>query len=105
MGILHWIKQNEKFDEMELEDVVNLLGAYDLNMKKKETNTDQVQDSGMYGTKGSPSGIVIAAILQRFSQVGRMFKELKEIDQDDLEEMDPQWKMTVIVKRVNMFIK
>ena len=47
---------------MDLEEVIGKLRAYDLNLQKKETGYDQVQDPAMYFRKkpsnvGSGSGI------------------------------------------------
>ena len=51
------IKGNEKYKEWNLEEVIGKLTAYDLNLQKKETGFDQVQDLGMYFGKKSSSNI------------------------------------------------
>ena len=47
------IKREADYEEKDLEEVIGMLRAYELNMKKKETGYDQVQDPGVY--KGIPS--------------------------------------------------
>ena len=47
------IKRDADYEEKDLEEVVGMLRAYELNMKKKETGYDQVQDPGVY--QGIPS--------------------------------------------------
>ena len=42
------IKGNDQYKQMNLEEVIGKLRAYDLNLQKKETGYDQIQDSGMY---------------------------------------------------------
>ena len=47
------IKREADYENKDLEEIIGMLRAYDLNMKKKETGYDQVQDPGVY--KGIPS--------------------------------------------------
>ncbi|MFS8021416.1 hypothetical protein Hanom_Chr16g01427161 [Helianthus anomalus] len=47
------IKVTTDYENKDLEEVVWELRAYELNMKKKEIDYDQVQDPGIY--KGIPS--------------------------------------------------
>ena len=42
------IKREANYESMDLEEVVGQLRAYELNMKKKDTGYDQVQDPGIY---------------------------------------------------------
>ena len=56
------IKGHAEYKDMDLEEVIGKLRAYDLNLQKKETGYDQVQDPGMYFGKkpsnvGSGSGV------------------------------------------------
>ena len=45
------MRENKEFDKIDLETAVNKLRNFELNMVRKETPTDQVQDPGMYGAK------------------------------------------------------
>ena len=47
------IKKEADYDKKDLEEIIGKLRAYDLNMRKKETGYDHVQDPGVY--KGFPS--------------------------------------------------
>ncbi|KAI3686998.1 hypothetical protein L1987_80688 [Smallanthus sonchifolius] len=47
------IKENVKYKTMSLEDVLCKIQSHDLNMKKKETNMEHIQDPSMYFAKSS----------------------------------------------------
>ncbi|KAI3802412.1 hypothetical protein L1987_30544 [Smallanthus sonchifolius] len=47
------IKENVKYKTMSLEDVLGKIQSHDLNMKRKETNMDHIQDPAMYFAKTS----------------------------------------------------
>ncbi|KAI3762426.1 hypothetical protein L1987_52856 [Smallanthus sonchifolius] len=55
------IKENAKYKTMSLEDVIGKIQSHDLNMKKKETNVEHIQDPAMYFAKSSgKTGIGVA---------------------------------------------
>ncbi|KAI3802114.1 hypothetical protein L1987_30240 [Smallanthus sonchifolius] len=45
------IKENIKYKTMSLEEVLGKIQSHDLNMKKKETNMEHIQDPSMYFAK------------------------------------------------------
>ncbi|KAI3813964.1 hypothetical protein L1987_18700 [Smallanthus sonchifolius] len=47
------IKENVKYKTMSLEEVLGKIQSHDLNMKKKETNMEHIQDPSMYFAKSS----------------------------------------------------
>ncbi|KAI3825408.1 hypothetical protein L1987_06891 [Smallanthus sonchifolius] len=47
------IKENVKYKTMSLEEVLGKIQSHDLNMKKKETNMEHIQDPSMYFAKTS----------------------------------------------------
>ncbi|KAI3814329.1 hypothetical protein L1987_19080 [Smallanthus sonchifolius] len=47
------IKENEKYKTLSLEDVLGKIQSHDLNLKKKETNMEHIQDPSMYFAKSS----------------------------------------------------
>ncbi|KAI3503879.1 hypothetical protein L1887_32343 [Cichorium endivia] len=172
------IKREANYEEKDLEEVVGLLRAYDLNMKKKETGYCQVQDPGVYkgippsstfhnassdtataflscdneyittnsdgevcyvatsggsngdknkqasnqhGTKRTMPLSVKAAedhlallasfiasyenyIQGRISDPTTFDEDYDQVDPDDLEEMDLQWQMAMISRRVKRFM-
>ena len=60
------IKGNERYKEWSLEEVIGKLRAYDLNLQKKETGYDQVQDPGMYFGKKPSSSTAIGSGVTTF---------------------------------------
>ncbi|KAI3821549.1 hypothetical protein L1987_09117 [Smallanthus sonchifolius] len=47
------IKENVKYKTMSFEEVLGKIQSHDLNMKKKETNMEHIQDPSMYFAKSS----------------------------------------------------
>ncbi|KAI3802322.1 hypothetical protein L1987_30452 [Smallanthus sonchifolius] len=47
------IKENIKYKSMSLEEVLGKIQSHDMNMKKKETNMEHIQDPSMYFAKTS----------------------------------------------------
>ena len=47
------IKDNDKFPDQSLDDVIGKLRGYDLNMQMKETSADLIQDLSIYHGKKS----------------------------------------------------
>ncbi|KAI3774040.1 hypothetical protein L1987_48583 [Smallanthus sonchifolius] len=55
------IKENLKYKTMSLEEVLGKIQSHDLNMKKKETNMEHIQDPSMYFAKSSgKTGVGVA---------------------------------------------
>ncbi|KAI3773930.1 hypothetical protein L1987_48469 [Smallanthus sonchifolius] len=57
------IKENVKYKTMSLEEALGKIQSHDLNMKKKETNMEHIQDPSMYFAKSSgKTGVGVAFI-------------------------------------------
>ncbi|KAI3815438.1 hypothetical protein L1987_15105 [Smallanthus sonchifolius] len=157
------IKENDKYKTMSLEDLLGNIQSHDLNLKKKETNMEHIQDPSMYfaktsGKSGSgdgqdnsnenvsgysyPSGFfantsipssgsqpsnsqhvsqrVAEDYMAMFSSFVASYEnffggkihdpeaieeDYRQIDPDDLEEMNIQWNMAMLMRQGKDFLK
>ncbi|KAI3776002.1 hypothetical protein L1987_45762 [Smallanthus sonchifolius] len=122
------IKENIKYKTMSLEEVIGKIQSHDLNMKKKETNMEHIQDPAMYFAKTSAptsSGShvnqkVADDYLAMFSSFMASYENFiggkihdpkvieeyfRQIDPVDLEEMNIQWNMAMLMRQAKDFLK
>ncbi|KAI3805298.1 hypothetical protein L1987_27535 [Smallanthus sonchifolius] len=108
------IKENVKYKTMSIEEVLGKIQSHDLNMKKKETNMEHIQDPSMYFAKSSGktgawvtffSGDAQDVSHDHCSGVPSHSEDFRQIDHVDLEEMNIKWNMAMLMRQAKDFLK
>ncbi|KAI3805406.1 hypothetical protein L1987_27757 [Smallanthus sonchifolius] len=112
------------------EEVLGKIQSHDLNIKKKETNMEHIQDPSMYFAKsssktgagvaffsgdtqdvsndhcsGDPSHSGFSANTGKIHDPYVIGDDFRQIDPVDLEEMNIQWNMAMLMRQAKDFLK
>ncbi|KAI3702327.1 hypothetical protein L6452_28062 [Arctium lappa] len=116
-------RQNDNLEDKELDDLYNDLMVFEAEVESKKNtsgyshnvallssttdsyaNTESV--SAAYGSKqDGPNDSVLEAFFASHAKSSLINDDLKQINVDDLEEMDIKWQMAMLTMRIKRFIK
>nr|GEZ69809.1 hypothetical protein [Tanacetum cinerariifolium] len=90
-------------DNLDIDDIYNNLKVYDVDIKGSSgssSNSQNAQDSSSYTDE-----LMFSFLANQSSSSQLNNEDLKQIDQDDLEEMDLKWQVAIVFMRVKRFYK
>ncbi|GJS50279.1 ribonuclease H-like domain-containing protein [Tanacetum coccineum] len=102
------IMRNKPYiDQVDIDDLYNNLRVYEDEMKRSSSSTSNSQKLAFHSSKNTSSTNEVSTASGNFGATSPPLdnKDLQQIDQDDLEELDIRQQVAMLTVRVQRFVK